>query len=108
MLEIMKGERYGPLECGSNIFKTKRHLTICECTPQTNECRFVLVFEFDLDLIVSQKTIHERKGLTTYAFIDYLVNKWRGEIIFWVGLVQIMEVRTYANHTLFFIDHHGI
>jgi hypothetical protein len=81
---------------------------ISECTPWTNESGFVLVFEFDLYLIVSRKTIHELKILATCAFIDYMVNKWHGEIIFWEGLVQIMEVLTYANCTLFFIDWHGI
>jgi hypothetical protein len=63
---------------------------------------------FDLYLVVSRKTIHERKDLATCAFIDYLVNKWRGEIILWTSLVQIMEVRTYANRTLFFVDWNGI
>ena len=68
----------------------------------------MLVFKLDLYLIVSQKTIHERKGLATYAFIDYLDNKWRGEIVFWTSLVQIMEACTDANRTLFFVDWNGI
>jgi hypothetical protein len=51
----------------------------------------MLVFGFDLYLIVSRKTIHERKDLTTCTFIDNLVNEWGGEIILWTGLVQIME-----------------
>jgi hypothetical protein len=48
--------------------------------------------------------MYERNNLATYAFINYLVNKWCGEITLWKGLVQIMEVRTYANRTLFFVD----
>jgi hypothetical protein len=64
----------------------------------------MLVFGLNLDLIVSQKTIHERKYLTACAFIDNMVNKWGGEIILWTGLVQIMEVRTYMNPSLLFVD----
>jgi hypothetical protein len=108
MLEIVKGKRHGPLECGSSIFKTEGHLTICECTPWKNECRFVLVFRFDLNLIVSLKTIHERKGFTTSTFIDYLVDERCWKIIFGTCLVQITEIGTYTNRALFFIDWHRI
>jgi hypothetical protein len=101
MLEIMESKRHGPLKGRSSIFETKRHLTIRECTPWTNECRFVLVFGFDLYLIISLKTIHEREGLTTCTFINYLVDEWCGKITFWTGLVQITEVRTYTNRSLF-------
>jgi hypothetical protein len=104
MLEIMERKIHGPLEGISSIFETKRHLTIGKCTPWTNECGFVLVFGLDLYLIISRKTIHERKGLATCTFINYLVNEWCGKIIVWTGLVQITEVRTYANHALFLVD----
>ena len=48
----MESKRHGLLEGSSSIFETKRHLTIGKCTPWTNECSFVLVFEFDLYLII--------------------------------------------------------
>lgn len=108
MFEIMERKIYGPLKGSSNIFQNKWHIMIRECTPWTNEFCFVLVFGFDLYLIISQKTIHEIKGLATCAFIDYLVNKWCGKIIFWTGLVQIMEVCTNANRTLFFVNRHRV
>jgi hypothetical protein len=57
----------------------------------------MLVLGINLYLIVSLETIHERKDLTAYTFIDDLINEWGGEIILWPCLVQIMEVRTYAN-----------
>jgi hypothetical protein len=87
MLEIMERKRHGPLKGLSGIFETKGYLTIHECSPWKNECRFVLVFGFDLYLIISQKTIHETKGLATCTFIDYLVNEWCGKISFWTDLV---------------------
>jgi hypothetical protein len=104
MFEVMERKRHGPLKISSSIFQTKKHISIRKFTPWTNESGFVLIFGFDLYLIVSRKTIHERKGLTTCTFIDYLVNKWHGEIILWIGFVHIMEVHTYANRTLLFVD----
>jgi hypothetical protein len=108
MLEIMESKRHGPLEGNSNIFETKRHLTIGKCTPWIDESCFMLVFRFDLYLIISQKTIHERKSLATGAFIEYLVNEWCGKIIFWTGFVQIMKIHTYVNRALFLVDQHRI
>ena len=104
MLEIMESRRHGPLEGSYNIFETKRNLMIGKCTPWKNERNFVFVLRFDLYLIISQKTIHERKGLTTCTFINYLVNEWCGKIIFWTGFIQITKIRTYENHSLFLVD----
>jgi hypothetical protein len=108
MLEVMESEIQGPLKGHTSIFETKGHLTIHECTPWTNEHRFVLVLRFDLYLIISQKTVHEREGLATKTFINYLVDEWFGKIIFLIGLVQMMEVYSYMNCDLFLIDHHKI
>jgi hypothetical protein len=107
MLEVMKRKIHGPLK-GGNMFETKRYFTICECTPWADECRFVLVFGFDLNLVISRKTIHERKGFTTRTFINDLVDEWCGKIIFGTCLIQITEVGTYTNRAVFFIDRHGV
>ena len=108
MLKVMERKRHGLLKGRTNIFETKGHITIRECTPWIDECCFVLVFGFDLYLVISQKVIHEREGLATHTFINYLIDEWCGKIIFWTGLVQIMEVYTYTNCALFFIDRHKI
>jgi hypothetical protein len=108
MLEVMESKRHGPLKGGSSIFETKRHFMICECTPWANECHFVLVFVFDLDLIISRKIVHERKGFTTCTFINDMVDERCGEIIFGTCLVQIMEVGTNMNRAFLFIDRHRI
>ena len=55
-------------------------------------------------LVVSQKTIHERKDLATRAFIDNLINEWGGEIMLWIGLIQITEVHAQVNHALFLVN----
>jgi hypothetical protein len=90
----MERKRDGPLKSGSNILQSKRHLPIKKCTPWIDKSCFMLVFGLNLYLIVSRKTIHERKYFTAYALIDNLVNEWGGEIILWRGLVQITEVHT--------------
>jgi hypothetical protein len=108
MFEVMKHKIHGPLESGSSVLETKRHFSIDECTPRTNECRFVLVLGFDLDLVIAQETIHERKGFTTSALINDLVDEWSWIIVFWTRLVQIMEIGTDTNCALFFIDWHRI
>ena len=108
MFEVMKCKIHGPLESGSSVLETKRHFSIGECTPRTNECRFVLVLRFDLDLVIARETIHERKGFTTGALINDLVDEWGWIIIFWTCLVQIKEINTYMNRALFFIDWHGV
>jgi hypothetical protein len=108
VFEVVERKIHGPLKSSSDIFQTKRHLLIIECTPQTNERGFVLVFGLYIYLILSGKNIHERKDLAAYAFIKNLVDKWSGEIIIWIGLVQIMEICTYTNHTLLFFDWNGI
>ena len=108
MFEVMKRKIHGPLESGSNILETKRHFLIGECTPRTNECRFVLVLRFDLDLVIARETIHERKGFTVGALINDLVDEWGWVIVLWTRLVQITEIGTDTNRALFLIDWHGI
>jgi len=67
-----------------------------------------MVVGINLYLIVSRETIHERKYLTACTFIKNLINKWGGEIILWTRLIQIMEVHTYMNRSLLFVDWNGI
>jgi hypothetical protein len=59
VFEVVKSEQHGPLEGGARIIHAKRHLTIREGTPRTNKSHFMLVLGFDLNLIVSRKTVNE-------------------------------------------------
>ena len=54
---IMKGKIHFPLKGFPNIFQSKGHFSIRECTPRENKSSFMLVFRFDLDLIVAGETI---------------------------------------------------
>ena len=59
LLEIMECVRHGPLKSGSNIFKAEGHFLIGEGTPRTNESCLMLIFGFDLDLVVVRVSIHK-------------------------------------------------
>jgi hypothetical protein len=53
VFEIMKREIHGSLEGGSSIFQAERNFSVCKCAPRTYECRLMLVFGFDLDLVIA-------------------------------------------------------
>jgi hypothetical protein len=59
MSKVMERKIHGPLKSGSNIIQAKRNIMIRKCAPWTDKSCFMLVFGFDLNLIVSLKTIDE-------------------------------------------------
>ena len=56
---VVKSKVHGSLKGSPSIFQSKGHFSIRECTPRENETSFMLVFRFDLDLIVAGETIHK-------------------------------------------------
>jgi hypothetical protein len=53
VLKIMKSESHGSLEGFSGVFQAERHFSVCKRAPRTHECRLMLVFGFDLDLVIA-------------------------------------------------------
>jgi hypothetical protein len=53
VFEIMKRESHGSLEGFSGIFQVKRHFLVCKRAPRTYESHLMLVFGFDLDLVIA-------------------------------------------------------
>ena len=96
---------HGALEGVSSVFEPKGHESVGECAPWGCEFRLVTVFFLDLDLVISRKTVHERKGFMFNACIDDLVDEQGGEVVFGTCPIKIMEVYAKVNGTLFFI--HG-
>ena len=105
MNEVMEVVCHGMLEGGSNIFEAKGHDWICECTTWGCECRLIMVFFPELNLVISRKSVHEGKGLISSARIHDLVDERCGEVVFGTCPIEIMEVCANMNSTLFFI--HG-
>ena len=62
-----------------------------------------MVFFPDLDLVVSRKSIHERKRFMSGACIDDLVDERCGEAVFGTCPIEIVEVCANVDGTLFFI-----
>ena len=98
----MEAEGHVPLKSGSNIFKARRHNTIHKRAPTGCEIVFILILFLDLNLVITEKTIHEIKYFVAITRINDLVNEWSGEVVFGTCQVQVMEVSTNANGTLFF------
>ena len=63
---------------GSNIFKAKWHNTICKRAPGGCERSLVLVFFPDLNLVLTGKTIHERKDFMSGIGVNDMVNERNG------------------------------
>ena len=80
--EIVEAVCHGMLEGGSSIFEAKGHESVCECAPWGCECRLIMVFFPDLDLVISRKTVHEGKGFMFGACIDDLINERCWEVFF--------------------------
>ena len=99
---------HGVLEGGSNIFEAKGHGSIRKCAPWGCELHIIMVFFPDLDLVVAEKTVHEREGFMSDACIDDLVNERSGEVVFGTCPIEIVEVYANANGTLFFIHRNRI
>ena len=101
--EIVEDQGHVPLKSSSGVLKAKRHFSICKSSPRTNKCSLMLVLGFNLYLIVSGKVVHKRKYLATSTFIQDLIYKWCGEIIFRIGTIQVMEFSAYTDCSLLLI-----
>ena len=73
MLYIVKRKIHNPLDSGPNVLQEKQHLLIHESTLGEDEGSLMLVLSFNLDLIISQETIHKRKDFATGTCINYLI-----------------------------------
>ena len=104
MDKVMEAEFHGSLKSGSTIFKSKWHNSICKRAPRVCESSLVLVLFPNLNLVITKKNIHERKDFMVGTRINDLVNKWSGEVVFGTFQIQVVEISTYMDGTLFFIN----
>ena len=83
----MEGNILFPLKGIPCIFQSKGNFLVREGTPRTYESCFMLVFWFNLDLIIYRETIHKRKDFTSRASINNLIYKWCGVVVLRKGFV---------------------
>lgn len=100
-LDVVKTIRHGPLESCPIIF-IQNGSSWCALPKGEIKNHFMLIFWFNLDLIIAGEIIHEGQYLIIGAFIDYLNNGRDWEIIFWTHMVQISIINTENNGTMFF------
>ena len=105
--EVAEVVCHGMLEGGSSVFQAKGHDAIHKCTPQGCECRLIMVFFWDLDLVISKKSVHEGKGLMSIACINNLIDEGCWQVVFGTCPIEVMEVCANVNGTLFFIHGNG-
>jgi hypothetical protein len=83
MGQLLEGE----LDGGSNIFEAERHFFIGEGALREDEDCLVLIFRFDLDLVISGEFVHKGEDFFSRTVIQYLINERRGIIVFRTCLV---------------------
>ena len=73
---------HGTMEGGSSILQTKGHYSIGEFAPQGCECSIVMIFFLDLDLVISEKSVHEGKDCVSDTCIDNMIDEGCWEVFF--------------------------
>jgi hypothetical protein len=81
VLKIMKHEIHGMLKGFSDIFMAERHIPVCKSSPRKNKCRLVLILRFNLNLIISLKSFHERKYFSSHTLIENLIDERCGGVL---------------------------
>ena len=101
MDEVDETVCHGMLEGGSCILQTKANYLIHECAPWGCECSLVMIFFLDLDLVISKKSVQERKDLMSGACIENMIDEGCLEVVFGTCAIHIMEVCANMDGTLF-------
>lgn len=91
MLDVVEIIIHGPLKGSSIIFKAKRHFPIFKRTAGTNKVCLTLIFLKSCNFIIAQESIHEGEYLISITFINNLIYKWSGEIIFREDLLRSLK-----------------
>jgi hypothetical protein len=68
----------------------------------------VLVGGYNIDLIISRETIHQREYFTPGTIIDDLVNEGAGEVVFKTRFVNIPIINAHADLILFLVKQNKI
>ena len=102
--DVMESIRHSPLEGGSNIFEAEGRFPIGKGSPSANEGSLVLIFEFDLDLVISRESVHKGKDFISRTVIQYLINEWHGIIVFRTCLVQIPKISANMNFAILLVN----
>ena len=107
-LKIVKGIGHGSLICSSDVFKAEGNFSVCESTTRKNKCSLMLILRFDLNLVITEKSVDEGKNLTPDASIQDLIYEWCGEVVFQTCTIQVSKISAHADRSLLLIHRNGI
>ena len=108
MDEVAETVCHSTLEGGSSVLQAKGHDSVRECAPWGCECSLVMILFLDLNLVISGKSIHEGKDLMSGTCIDNLIDEGCSKVVFGTLPIEIVEVCTNVDGTLFFIHRNRI
>lgn len=94
VFDIVKCVGCGPLESSTNIFQTKGQFTIGKCSPREEKSSLMLVFKFDLNLVIAGITINKLIDRIVSTCAKNLVDKRCSIIIFLEGQIQFTVIIT--------------
>jgi hypothetical protein len=77
---------------------------IRKSAPRANKRGFVLVRENDIDLIISEETIHQREDFTIDVIVDDLVNEGGRKDVFRTRFFNVPIINTHVDCALFLVD----
>ena len=85
------------------FFNPKGIFFVHEGTPGENESGLMLVLRHDLDLVIPWKTVHKWEHFASGTLIQNLIHEWCGEVIFWIGLIQVSKFNAHMDSSLLII-----
>ena len=102
--DIMESVRHSPLEGSSSIFEAEGHFLIGEGALRADEGCLVLIFRFDLDLVIPRESIHKGEDFISRTVIQYLINERCGIIVFRTCLVQILKISANSKFSILLVN----
>jgi len=78
---------YSSLVCCPRVLQSERHYSIAIHPQWRPERCMLLIARVHLNLIVSQKFIHERHAFKPTRVVDHDIHDWKGKLIFRTCLI---------------------
>ena len=97
MDKVTEEECHGRLESGSRILRPNGITRYANVPQGVVKRSLVLVFFLDLNLVITRKTIHERKDFVADTCINDLINEQSGEVVFGACQIQVTKFSTDAS-----------
>jgi hypothetical protein len=68
----------------------------------------VLVYRYDIDLIISEETIHQREYFIYGTIVDNLVNEGGRKVVFRTSFINVPIINSHVDRTFFLVKRNKI